>query len=86
MKVVWPLILAKLVANTLQASGIKAGYDIDFAAFYLSLRCEGGASKSGHSVFYAVAAKCAKLLFIPPFRSGLPNGNSIYLCESERFA
>ena len=27
-----------------------------------------------------------KLLFIPSFRSGLPNGNSIYLCESERFA
>ena len=32
------LILTKVVVNTLQPSGIKLGYDIDFAAFYRLLR------------------------------------------------
>ncbi len=63
------LILAKVVVDTLQPSGIKVGYDIDFAAFYRLLTQSGGAWKSGHSAFYAVVAKCAKPLFIPPLRT-----------------
>ncbi len=70
MKIGLSLILAKFVANTLRPSGMKVGYDIVFAAFYRLLTQSGGASKSGHPAFYAVVAKCAKPIFIPPRLSG----------------